>query len=577
MASHVTMKRLLGFKDFFPNETPRVTEYYATKLGKDLIFKTSCYFLDYFRFRGNPPVEQLLADWFTFNSFSYESSPTYYVIEREYRRIKNFHKNEPHSLLSVESLLDMYLWCLASEGLPESIEAHDSSICLPLLELVLLFNDGILAKYERVTQSIKPFGEDRKLQRLILAGSFSHSDLENIDYAQLFYTQFYKKGRLLEFLALTERYQPLLMRVLNEFGCSTKEEFLRAVGAAVALPFVKNEPSWRVLNVKEDENKKKNIQILENLAVEDLKPEDSEQNDYLALRSKPFHRISETQYRVIFGLFLIKKLYNGLIFKLASYDRNFLGNIRNDFSEGVLVYETLEYVLGEAGAVKITGNEFKSKDLGREPDFYYRNKNKMALFESKDFFMPGTIKLSYDFSAIEGELMKNGRLKKAVVQLVTNILRALRKELPIDNHYDQMEMEIYPVIIVHDSLYSAPGLNFWVYYWFLDELEKVKADDINKELDFSGVKPVTLVEIDSLILYQDHFKEGRLSLIGLLEGYHQHVRYDLAGKVAGKDVEAHALQSASSFAEFLRDMAHQKGLPIWFSRIDDLLNRLGIE
>jgi hypothetical protein len=70
-------------------------------------------------------------------------------------------------------------------------------------------------------------------------------------------------------------------------------------------------------------------------------------------RDKPFQKIGDTEFRVVFDLFLIKKLYNGIIFKLSSYDKDFLGNIRSDFSEGVLVYDTLSSILPAEKAIKI--------------------------------------------------------------------------------------------------------------------------------------------------------------------------------------------------------------------------------
>jgi hypothetical protein len=70
---------------------------------------------------------------------------------------------------------------------------------------------------------------------------------------------------------------------------------------------------------------------------------------------------------------------------------------------------TLMAILKSSDAILITGENFKN--LEREPDFYFRDENVIILFESKDFFMSGKSKLSYDFDMIEGELMKEGRLK----------------------------------------------------------------------------------------------------------------------------------------------------------------------
>ena len=193
MANILTMRRLLGFNDFFPNENPREKEYYASKLGKEIIEKSTCFFLSFLRHKGTPDVHPLLQEWFTFYDFKWFKSPTYWQIDAEYRRIQNHHPGEEHSIISVESLLNMFLWVRDNNNVPDIIEKHDASSSLPLLELVLLFNDDILKNYEKATQSIAHYGDDRKMQRLILAGSFSQSDLINIDYAQLLILRFIKK------------------------------------------------------------------------------------------------------------------------------------------------------------------------------------------------------------------------------------------------------------------------------------------------------------------------------------------------------------------------------------------------
>ena len=576
MADILTMSRLLGFKDFYPNEIPKPKAYYASKVGRDIIEKTTPFFLSYLKFGGFPKLPELLQDWFTYNDFKYYQSPYYLHIETEYRRITNFHNGEIHSLLSVESLLNLYIWLSKEQGIKETIEYPDASVTLPLLELILLFNDDVLQNYQKATESIRQFGEHRKLQRLILAGSFSQSDLINIDYAQLFYTQVYKKAKLLTFLENSEYYKNLLDRLLFEFGCNSKEEFLKAIGSAVLGGIKAKEPSWTVLTTKNSPDAENGVLILENLALQENELNVIDQDDYLSLRNKPFKKIADGEYRVIFELFLIKKLYNGLIFKLSSYDDNFLGKIRNDFSEEVLLYDILQSIFNSQSIIKITGNKFKKFHLKREPDFYLRINQDILLFESKDFFMRGGIKLSYDFSIIEEELMKDGRLKKAVVQLVRNIDRCLKKEIPTDDTYSSNDVSIFPIIVVHDSLYSAPGLNYWIYYWFLDELELLKQDAFYANYNFAQILPVTIVEIDTLILYEQQFIEQKLDLVALIKDYHRFVRFGEEKNIDPKMIETHTLQSALSFSEFVRNYSHKLGIQINFDIISGMLTKFGI-
>lgn len=311
MSKELTPRLLLGFKHFFPNETPHSKEFYALKLGKEMIEKLVSFFLSLLGYPGKHDVDNSLKEWFTFYGFKYDESPSYLQIEAEYRRIKNYNQDEKFSLLSPESLLNMFLWVRSNNRIPATIQNNDASMTLYSFELVLLFNDDVLKNYEKALNSTVQYNDNRKIQRSILAQSFSQHDLVNIDYAQLTYTQFYKLDKLLIFLETNEnskKYSNLLDRLLYQFGCSTKEEFFKAVYNAIIPPIKTNKPSWKVLSLAHSKNKAKSKQILDNLALIGDEVDNNEQDDYLSLRAKPFQKISEDEYRIIFELFLIKKV-----------------------------------------------------------------------------------------------------------------------------------------------------------------------------------------------------------------------------------------------------------------------------
>ena len=576
MANFLTMRRLLGFKDFYPNEPPREKLYYANQIGKDVIQKTTPFFLSFLKFGGFPEIIPLLRYWFTFNDFKYSSSVYYHHIIAEYKRIKNFHK-ESHSILSVESLLNLFLWSVQEAAIIQDKENVDASITLPFLELILLFNDDVLERYQKASHSIQHYRDERQLQRIILAESFSQSDLINIDYTQLLYTQIYKKSKLLIFLEKSDKYASFLSRLLTEFNCANKEEFLISLGSAVFNSFQSKEPSWTALTIKNNSGEEKAAYILENLALSSDELQTSDQDDYLILRNKPYQKIAKGEYRVVFELFLIKKIYTGLIFKLSTYNKDFLANIRNDFSEEILVYQILNSILNKLNSKIITGREFKEMQLEREPDFYYRKSDNIILFESKDFFMCGEKKLSYDFAIIETELKKNGRLKKGVIQLVKNIDRCFKQEIPTDNFYTADNISIFPVLIVHDSLYSAPALNYWIYYWFMDELLLLKSQEFYKDFDFNKVCPITLIEIDTLILYEQSFINEKLDLINLIKAYHLYVQYGKEKDLPPERLEQHVYKSVLSFSEFARDYAHKNDIHLDLKIISEMLSEYGIK
>jgi hypothetical protein len=577
MANSVSMSRLLGFKDFFPGENSDPKEYYASHAGKELIETFCCYFLGFFRHRAIPAIPLLLQNWFTFMGRPYFSSPGYWHVISQYAKIRQQFPGEDHSILSEEALLNMFLWTNSNGNIPAKVDSIDATVMLRMFILNLLFNDDVLNNYQKAVDSTKAF-DDRVLHRMFLATSFPQNDIINPDYAQLMYTQFYKVIHLLNFLKSSAAYQPLFQHLLNDFECATKSEFLKAIGGAIFLPFKGQSPGWTALTVDKAGDVKKAEDFLNKLTI-GADEVTIDQNDYLALRDKPFQRLENGEYRVIFDLFLVKKMYNGLIFKLSDYSnkdgkliKGFLGKIRDEFSEAVLVYDTLTKIFQPTGAVVKTGNEFKAAGLDREPDFYARDTNNIVLFESKDFYMPGASKLSYDFTTIEGELKKDGRLGKAVKQLKRNIERAITRQLLLDVNYDSGQVKIYPVIIVHDSLYSTPSLNYWVNCWLNDEIAALKAANTFPGFDYTNIIPVTLVEIDTMILYLHHFQTGQLNLVSLLDLYHQHVRLDLQGEEADRYI----FQSVLPFSEFVRDYGYTANIRLNMDVFKQLYRDYGI-
>lgn len=144
MASKVSLSRLIGFNDFFPNEVPESKEAYVQKMGKEFLFKFSCHFLSYFKFNAVPSNGDLLKEWFTYNEFEYHQSPSYYVVLEGYQRIFIEGPGQRVEILCFESFLKLFTWLSLQKDIPEIVEESDASLTLPLFKLLLLFNDEIL-------------------------------------------------------------------------------------------------------------------------------------------------------------------------------------------------------------------------------------------------------------------------------------------------------------------------------------------------------------------------------------------------------------------------------------------------
>jgi len=73
-------------------------------------------------------------------------------------------------------------------------------------------------------------------------------------------------------------------------------------------------------------------------------------------------------------------------------------------------------------------------------------------------------------------------------------------------------VRIYPVLVVGDTTFTNIGTNFILNDYFMREL--LKRNIVNKNL-----RPLILVGIDSLLIYQFDFKNKELNLRNVLEDF----------------------------------------------------------
>ena len=156
------------------------------------------------------------------------------------------------------------------------------------------------------------------------------------------------------------------------------------------------------------------------------------------------------------------------------------------------------------------------------PDYYVRNGNKIFLFESKDILPSVNVKKSFDFSLIKEELEKKLYFNekgspKAVLQLINTIREILNEDIKFDNNFKSRKIKIYPVLVLHYRLFNVGGLNKLINFWFKEELGKLE----NEGLEISNVKPLVIIDIDTLIFYQDLFKDKKLNLENCLEEFYE--------------------------------------------------------
>lgn len=183
----------------------------------------------------------------------------------------------------------------------------------------------------------------------------------------------------------------------------------------------------------------------------------------------------------------------------------------------------MKHIYGKRNYIQYSGEELSRKNVIGPPDYYIRNGNALFLFENKDVFINADVKQSYNFRLLEEELKRKFYFEekqekknaKAILQLRNNIEKILSYQNEFDKEYSAENLRIYPILVLHDSSFNAPGLNYVITHWYNIELGKLK----DKGLNISQVRPITIINIDCLILYADFLNTKKATLDHLIDKY----------------------------------------------------------
>ena len=107
--------------------------------------------------------------------------------------------------------------------------------------------------------------------------------------------------------------------------------------------------------------------------------------------------------------------------------------------------------------------------------------------------------------------------KKGIPQLVNNIEKILRNDAKYDFFKNINKIKIFPIIITHNRHLDIVGINNILNDYFDEELR-------NRGIANENIKPITLINIETFIVYQDYFRDKKnFDLELLLNLYHRKI------------------------------------------------------
>ena len=566
----VQMHQRLKYSDIF-SEDPRPLDEYLRPIGKTDLFKASAFFIK----RSTKPhhfpsATDLVFDWFA-NDLDFRD------------RIMSKLRLE-HDVLNIISSL-RFTEHVFNSDYPNNKIISDAELEKNLFIVYLLLNEQ-QENEEQAGFSVLPDREsDNYLSSLFLCMTYPDYEFNNADLHNVFLCQIVKSIFFFEYLEQRPELAHHLRYFLNEFNVGTWQDWMHAYLALVSLVIFQENGKYNDILLPKNDELEQNVHFFQMLSL----PEVSSEQDYISIRSNPLLEVGENHYRVIYDLFVVEKLFKSIQFKFSldinkKIDKQYkLPNFRADhcdkFSEQTLLYTVMEKSFSNKW-VHIPGERFKQAGFEAEPDYFIQIGNNIFLFESKDVILKGDEKQSRDVQKISEALKSKfyyyadnkGKIEnKAVLQLITNIDRFLSNYYSDLHTIDQNHVRIFPIIITHDRQFDSMGVNKLVSIWFKDILaEKISSKHHHK------IKPPTIINIDTFILYHDLFNSrAKLIFEDLITNYQNQTNLGTNKKYLTQEMnEAKAQKSLISFQGYLDDIVMRQGLMKLPSVAEDNLAKL---
>lgn len=252
--------------------------------------------------------------------------------------------------------------------------------------------------------------------------------------------------------------------------------------------------------------------------------------NFIGLRSKPLIKFEANQYLVFHWNFLVKKLYEGLIFDFINVSgaEKELGlnysNFKSKYSDKIIEKIVFKNVMSYSLSGKGRFLHFAEKSA--EPDLYFRQNNDVMIFEFKDCSFASDAIETSTFENIREEIERkictydsSGEKKaKGIGQLINNIKAIAEGGFDFDSNASINKLTIQPVLVVTDAMFEMPGVNHYI--------NKVFRENITPYRDyFNKIEDVTIVNFDFLFTYISEIKRGEYKLQELFSNYTNYIRY----------------------------------------------------
>lgn len=359
-----------------------------------------------------------------------------------------------------------------------------------------------------------------------------------IDKRKDYKIQLMKVYYFFEFWQADYKYKDYIDKFLKFYGFEKYNQYIWNIFHPYLKMMTSNTMSCKI---KFDETNISSINFFNQFVINDKSHSINENDDdYLLLRQYPIFKNESFTYTVLYMNFLVDKLYQGFLWDFVNVQKEFgstsfsYGNLKNDmgnkFSEKILFYIIMQKCFQFYGECRKTGEELNKIFHKGEPDYYVRKGNEIFVFEFKDATLKSETKYSGNASIIKKELIekfelsetdRNKSQNKTVNQLnnaISELVSGKYQQHQVDD-FNMDEIIVYPIFVFTDVVMEADGVNY-----FLKERLNNLIETSN--LPKHRIRDLVLINLDSLILYQDLFHKGLIDFSDCLKNYQLYINQD---------------------------------------------------
>lgn len=499
----------LEFEDIFPEEEKQDVLFYLKKVSKEALIKS----IGFFNTNNLP----------NFDNFFSNPEIAKDIYERGIDYIKrNGIKNKPETVSKHASLkLSELILSNRKELLDENENSSIDEDEINLFKAFLVVNREINKNQNLESTSDSNF---EKLVDFSIIFNFPLSDLaifdnDDLEFLKLMYTTLVKVEFLFDFLNSEPEFENLKKHLIASFNTDNEEDFFKEMKYLFGKLLELKKSNNYIFKVEEENSEK----FLTSMTSDDIFTDE----DFTYIKINPLYKIEEHTYSIVNYFYVLDKFYRSSKFKikeiyesdsnLKSKYGNFFNFFNKEFSEHFLMKKVLDEIFHKPYFTKKTESD---TELPGEPDYYLRHNNNIFIFENKDVLIAKNVKASADIEKINKTLkikfLGDENHKVGIGQLINTIEEILEKKFRFDSYVNSKNnLKIYPILLVHDRIFQALGINYRLNSWYLESLEERLSDNFN----LSNIKSLTVIDIDTIILWSPYLKEKDRRFKDILDGH----------------------------------------------------------